>query len=248
MSLSNIRSLPLNTNRIIIGDEIIDLAVEQAIADKIQESYPGLDIATTPIGKKVIPLREFASLEREWQDRVKDVYQKRFNEGYSEGLKKGREEGHKGGLSEGQKEASNVIEKFSGLIKDVTEQRRQLLNESRENIFDIILKIAEKLTFASARIDPQITLSIINGALDQLLDKKKLKIKVHPDHLSAIEQQIEKFGSDATTVKEITIEADPRVREGGCFIETPTGDVDARLESMFDVIKQSILESGDDSR
>jgi flagellar biosynthesis/type III secretory pathway protein FliH len=31
------------------------------------------------------------------------------------------------------------------------------------------------------------------------------------------------------------------VKYGGCFIETPTGDIDARLESQFEVISDAVL-------
>ncbi len=47
---------------------------------------------------------------------------------------------------------------------------------------------------------------------------------------------------DNTAIKEFEIMADSRIRVGGCFIETPSGDIDARLESMYSVIKQALLE------
>jgi flagellar assembly protein FliH len=77
--------------------------------------------------------------------------------------------------------------------------------------------------------------------IDQLVDKSRLKIKVHPDHLPIMEQNIDRFLQNSTAIKELTFEADPRVRMGGCFIETPSGDIDARLESEFEIIENAIL-------
>jgi flagellar assembly protein FliH len=131
-------------------------------------------------------------------------------------------------------------------LTDVTQQRHELLSDAKENILDLVLKISKRLTFSAAELDPTITRSIISGAIDQLLDKSRIKVKVHPDHLPELEQYIDRFRGDDTAIKEFNIEGDPRVKLGGCFIETPTGDIDARLESMYEIIRQSILE-GEDS-
>ena len=57
---------------------------------------------------------------------------------------------------------------------------------------------------------------------------------------SVIEQGIDRFLGGSTSIKELTVVPDPRVRFGGCFIETPTGDIDARLESQFEVIEDAL--------
>ena len=66
--------------------------------------------------------------------------------------------------------------------------------------------------------------------------------QVHPDHVPLIEQQIERFKGNSTIIKEIQIEGDARVRHGGCFIETPTGDIDARVESQMEIIVEALNE------
>ena len=81
---------------------------------------------------------------------------------------------------------------------------------------------------------------MIRGVIDSLIDRSRLKIKVNPDHLPIVEQNIDRFLEGSTTIKELAIEPDPRVKHGGCFIETPTGDIDARLESQFDVIADTL--------
>ena len=63
--------------------------------------------------------------------------------------------------------------------------------------------------------------------------------------MPVVEQNIARFLSAKTALKEIIFEADPRVRFGGCFIETPGGDIDARLESQFEVITE-VIQTGED--
>ena len=77
--------------------------------------------------------------------------------------------------------------------------------------------------------------------VDGLIDRSQLRIKVHPDFLPIVEQNMHRFLSGTALIKEVIFEPDPRVRLGGCFIQTPTGDIDARLESQFEVIAESVL-------
>ena len=127
-------------------------------------------------------------------------------------------------------------------MKDAVRQREVLYEEAHSRILDLVTKISRKVTFEAARIDPEITAQIISGTIKRLVDKSRIKVKVHPDHLPLLEQQIDHFRGDSTAIKELTIEADSRVRYGGCFIETPTGDIDARVESQIEIIAEALGE------
>ena len=134
-----------------------------------------------------------------------------------------------------------VLSQFEAAIKDAIDQRAAMLEEARQGILDLVLLISRKVTFDAVEADPELTLKMIDGVINSLLDRSRLKIKVNPDHLPIVEQNIDNFLKGSATIKEIKIEADPRVRHGGCFIETPTGDIDARLESQFEVVEGAIL-------
>ncbi len=244
MSLSNIRPIRLSEKKVLIGEYSVDSQAEEKAEKIIKSSYPELMVITSPDGKRQIPLQQLLVLEDKYQFDKKTIFEQRYEEGYRTGY----ETGYTAGLAEGQKEARQVVASLSGLLTDITTQRETLLEEARQKIMEMVLKISEKMTFGAAEVNPEITMSIISGAIDQLLDKKKLLVKVNPDHLPEIEQQIDRFRGQDTAIKEFHLEGDRRVRRGGCFIETPTGDIDARLESMYEVIKQTILGVEDSTR
>jgi flagellar assembly protein FliH len=231
--LSNIRSLPIAQEKILIGEYAVDRQAEQKAETLIKNDYPELMVVTTPEGKKQVPLQNIVTLDERFQTERDLSYKKGFEEG--------KQHGFSTGLDEGREDARQVVASLSGLLTDLTNQRGTLLVEAKDRILELILKISEKLTFSASAIDPEITMSIIVGAISQLLDKNKIKVKVNPDHLPVLEQNIDRFKGSDTAIKEFIFEPDARVRTGGCFIETPSGDIDARLESMYDVIKQSIL-------
>jgi len=234
ISLSNIRSLPLTDKAVVIGDHTHDREAEEQADVILKNTYPEIDVLITYDGKKQIPLQQFLVLE--------ERFQREKTAAYNKGLEEGRKEGRQNGLEEGRREAREVVTSLSGILKDITQQRQTILSEAKDKILELVLKISQKLTFDAAAANPELTLSIISGAIDQLLDKSKIKIKVNPDHLPEVKRHIDRFLGRETTIKEFAIEGDPRIRKGGCFIETPSGDIDARLESMYDVISQVMLD------
>jgi len=235
--LSSIRSLRLADTRIYIGDDADGARAQKDAEELLRQTHPELKVTTTADGKRQISLMDILSLEQKHQQEKEAVEKAAFE--------RGRETGYAAGLEKGREEARRVVASLSGMLSDITESRQTLLAEARDKILDMVLGISRRLTFTAAEIDPEVTMSIIDGALGQLLDKSKLKVKVHPDHLPEVERHIERFRGGDTKIKEFILEADQRVRNGGCFIETPSGDIDARLDSMYEVIKQAILEGKD---
>jgi flagellar assembly protein FliH len=222
----------------LIGEYVVDQEAEREAEHLLETAHPELLVIKTPEGKRQIPLQDILLLEQRFQEEKAAVEKVSFE--------CGRQSGYEAGVEKGQEEARKVVSSLSGLLTDVTRQRHELLADAKENILELILKISQRLTFSAASIDPELTKSIISGAVEQLLDKSKIKVKVSPNHLAELEQYIDRFRGSDTAIKEFIMEADPRVRVGGCFIETPAGDIDARLESMYDIIRQTILD-GEDS-
>ncbi len=240
ISLSNVRSLRLADTMVYIGEDAVDQKAQEEAERLLQNIHPDLKVTTTAEGKRQISLQDIMLLEQTHQEEKEALEKSAFE--------RGRQTGYAAGLEKGQEEARRVVASLSGMLSDITGQRHAVLEEARDKIFEMVLKISRRLTFTAAEVDPEVTMKIIDGAINQLLDKKRIKVKVHPDHLPQVEQQIDRFRGVDTKIKEFILEADPRVRIGGCFIETPAGDIDARLESMYDVIRQSILEGKDSER
>jgi flagellar assembly protein FliH len=229
MSSSKLFRTRVEGEKVIIGEFRADIEADIAAEKKVSQKFIDVSVQTTIEGKKMVPVQELLKIEQQIIRENQEAHQKGYDEGYQKGLK------------EGHLEARKVIDNFASVIKETITQREVLFNEARSKIVEMIILVSKKVTCDAARIDHEITAAIINDAIDKLVDKSKIKVKVHPDHLPLIEQQIDRFKGESTAVKEIIIEPDKRVRFGGCFIETPTGDIDARVDSQLDVIAGAII-------
>ncbi len=227
--MSKLLQKSISGEKVIIGEYRTDIEADRAAAERISSTFIGVNILTTIEGKKLVPIQEIIKIEKQFNDERLKAEQKAYNNGHQDGLIKGHED------------AQKVIDNFASLIVDADKQRKVLFDEAHQKILELVVKIAQKVTFNAADIDPDITAAIIAGTIEKLVEKRKIKVKVNPNHLPIIEQQIDRFKGASTAVKEIVIEPDARVRHGGCFIETPGGDIDARIESQMEIIAKTLI-------
>lgn len=236
MSLSNRLINPqVIDQKVVIGDFRSDIVIDHQAEQLVRKEYPEVDIITSVEGNKLVPIASMVTLDK----RLKEENEQKQIEAAQtadEARENGYKNGYQDGLDKGHREAQKVIDNFASLIKTATGQRQILYDDAKINILELVISIAKKITFGVARTDPDVTAGIISGVVEKLVDKTKIKIKVHPEHYPSIEQQIDRFKGDSTAIKDITIEPDSRVRMGGCYIETPSGDIDARVESQMDII------------
>ncbi|SYZ73594.1 hypothetical protein TRIP_C30031 [Candidatus Zixiibacteriota bacterium] len=228
--MSKLLHRPILTDKVIIGEYRSDLEADRLAESRLAAKFADINVITSIEGRKLIPIQEIIKIESRLENEKNSEYQRGYDEGMTHGI------------ARGHAEAQKVIDNFAGAIKDAIKQREVLYNDARAKILQLVISIARKVTFDSARLDPEVTAGIIDGTIRKLVDKSRIKVKVHPDHLPLIEQQIERFKGDSTAIKDIAIEPDARVRNGGCFIETPTGDVDARVDSQLEIIGEALGE------
>jgi len=217
-----------------IGDSQLDTTAEANAETKLGLLFPVVSVITSPDGGKLIPILEVAKMEQ------------KLNEDCEKARKEGYDDGYQKGLDKGLDEARQVLKRFESAISDAVGQRASVLEDAKQNILELVLQISKKVTFDAIDINREATVEIIEGVINNLVDRSRLRIKVHPDYLPLVEQNMDRFLSGSTSIKDLQFEADPRVRMGGCFIETPTGDIDARLESQFEVIADALQAGGGD--
>ena len=213
---------------VYIGDRRLDIEKDTESMSILTRVFPQVHVETGADGIKLIPAREIIKINQVM------THEKELSQS------SGREKGYQQGLKEGLAEAEKVLQDFQSAISAAISERQRLFEDAKANILSLVIQISRKVTFDAISIDPDATLQIISKVIDTLIDKTSIKIKVNPDHLPIVEQGIDRFLNNDSTIKEIKIEPDSRVSLGGCLIETPTGDIDARIDSQLSTIEQTL--------
>jgi len=221
--------------KVHIGDHQFDVEEENRAETELAAFCPAAAVQTDADGARLIPILEVFKIHQTLREETEKAHQR------------GVQDGHRNGLQEGLVEAQKVLQDLEKAISDTIGQRETLLNDARQKILELVILISRKVTFDAFSADPEITLGLISGVIDRLVDRSRLKIKVNPNHLPVVEQHMDRFLKGTAMIKELAIVPDPRVTSGGCFIETPSGDIDARLDSQFKVIEETMLAAEDES-
>ncbi len=236
MSLSKIIRHVKAAPSVPIGQQQVDREEMESSERKLSHLLPMVNVVTDSAGMKLIPIVEVSKIERAFVQEIGDAEKLGFERGF--------DDGHTQGLNEGLTKSREVSRQFADAIRDAIDQRQILLEEAKQQVLKLVLQISRKVTHDAVDADPELVAKMIRGVIDSLIDPSRLKIKVSTKYLPIVEQNINEFLKGSTAIKDIAIEADPRVISGGCFIETPGGDIDARLESQFEVVAEQ-LEAGE---
>jgi flagellar biosynthesis/type III secretory pathway protein FliH len=232
MSLSEIIRHTRVAPTVFIGEKQYDAESEVKAERKLARLFPRVEYVTVATGAKLIPILEVDRLEQVLVAERETARQA------------GYEQGRQAGYATGQAEARRVLQQLEQAIGDAVGAREILLEEAKQKVFDLVLRISRKVTCDAIDIDREKTAAMIARIIDGLTDRSRLRVLVHPDFVPIVEQNINRYLTGPALIKELTIEGDPRIKMGGCFIQTPSGDIDARLESQFEIITD-VMESSE---
>lgn len=168
-----------------------------------------------------------------------------YEKGYKEGFEKGYADGHNQALQEGRSAIDDSIRRLSLIIEEIGGFKEKKLNELLPLFLDLAKDIAAKIIRREIETDGEIVLSIVRDAIKKINEgEEKLVIKVNPADYEVIIENLSslKEESGAGTV---SIETSLSISPGGCYIETATGEIDAKIETQIKEVDNAISTAAD---
>lgn len=154
-----------------------------------------------------------------------------------------REEGLAQGLEKGKQsvtaELESVIQKLRRAYMDIEKYRKQLYSNAETETVELALAVARKIIGQEVALDRQIVLNVVKGALDKVINHEKVKIRINPQDLDAVQTALFEFLPHVEKLENVHFEADAAITSGGCVVETKFGTVDARIETQLDQIESA---------
>ena len=160
-----------------------------------------------------------------------------------EAYEKGFAQGEKDGLELGEKKAAKFVEKIENLFMESIPLKDEIIKQHEKEILDLIFAVAGKIVHHQIEFDESTVKDTILSALKLSVQKSKIVIRVNPKDYDFVEKLRPDLFAKFNEVKSIIISSDQSISRGGCFLETPGGDVDARVEAQLEKIRQSLEES-----
>jgi flagellar assembly protein FliH len=85
-----------------------------------------------------------------------------------------------------------------------------------------------------------VVVPVVERSLQMLSDREQLTIRVNPDDLKVVLDAKPQLLEAVDGIQKLTVLEDPSVRPGGCLVQTPTTEIDARLETQLQELARSI--------
>jgi flagellar assembly protein FliH len=176
------------------------------------------------------------------EDSIKDA-QGKAAQLEQEAYEKGFAQGERDGFELGEKKAAKFVEKIENLFMESIPLKDEIIKQHEKEILDLIFAVAGKIVHHQIEFDESIVKDTILSALKLSVQKSKIVIRVNPKDYDFVEKLRPDLFMKFNEVKSIIISSDQSISRGGCFLETPGGDVDARVEAQLEKIRQSLEEN-----
>ncbi|MGP1366985.1 MAG: FliH/SctL family protein [Schwartzia sp. (in: firmicutes)] len=164
--------------------------------------------------------------------------------GHEEGIAAGREEGIQQIRDEEQQILLDANAHAEKTMRDAKEAAHAYVLQAEDEIASIAMEIADKVLPQHFIDVPQIILPLIRKALLKVKDQPEVIVRVSSGDydlvlLARSEFQAMLEGSSAV----LEVRSDEHLEPGSCVLETPNGNVDARVATQLAMIRQAIQDA-----
>jgi len=157
-----------------------------------------------------------------------------------EAYEKGFAQGEKDGFELGQRKAAKLVEDIESVLRSMDNLRQEILVHYEKEILELVFAIAQRVIHRNIRSDDKAIEATALSALTLAAEKSKATLRVNPEDFDYVEKLRPEFFTAVKELKALTVTSDPSVTRGGCLLESPYGDVDARVETQLDKIHQCL--------
>ncbi|RPH49094.1 MAG: hypothetical protein EHM85_15065 [Desulfobacteraceae bacterium] len=160
-----------------------------------------------------------------------------------EAYEKGFAQGEKDGLELGTAKALKVVENMENLLDEIGRLRTDIIKWHEKDIIQLICAVAEKVVHHEVELDKTVVSETIIKAIQLATERKAILLRVNPEEFDYIEQLRPELFKRFNELNSLEVVSSQSVKRGGCFLETRYGDVDARVETQMEMIRQCLEEA-----
>jgi len=189
------------------------------------------DTIILELEKKVSDLQiKLKNLEEHAKIAEKNAFQKGRDEGLAFGVTKGNTDT----AAKYEKKIDELQKKIADFLESLEKSKREMFANADHILLKLVLEIVKKVISCEVKANREYILSVIRKSISYIGDKERLTIRVAPSDFETASKRKDFWVPVNERVKDITIESDERITQGGCIVESNSGTVDARLGVQFD--------------
>jgi flagellar assembly protein FliH len=146
-------------------------------------------------------------------------------------------------MAEAEEAYRGKLAKLDALSASLESERVGFFDRIEPELVRLSVSIAEKVIGQELELRPEIVVGVVRSAVKRLRDREHLRVSVNPGDIERVKEAREDLISAVDGVRTMDIVEDRRVGAGGCVIESPSGTLDARIQTQIDEISRALGEA-----
>lgn len=209
------------------AEALLDAARQEAEALK-KEAKKQLSEAEQIVKQKQA---EAAGILEKANKRADEIEQQAYNAAFAQGKK----DGEQLGLKEYQAKAKRL----EGVLEEIASLGDAILKRYETELVLLCIELARAVLMHEARTSPETIISVLKSAVNEAVEGSRLEIHLNPTDArllpESLKQELKKPGAMPIAFLE-----DDAVSQGGCFIETDFGVIDATTQKRWQAVRDTM--------
>ena len=161
-----------------------------------------------------------------------------------ESQQQGWQDGYGQAVREAGEEYADRLEEAQNIVEKAHQERQEIIAGSEDEIVQLAMAVARKVISNELIVNPGSIVEIVKRAILKAADREEVTVRVNPENLDTTISARDEISQSFKGIRKFKVLADASVTPGGCVVETPNGNVDARIERQLGEIEQVLLEVG----
>jgi flagellar assembly protein FliH len=156
---------------------------------------------------------------------------------------RGHEAGLERGLAEARGRVEQALEAVAAAERSMAEMHDRYVADAEAAAVDLAFQIAEKIVGATIACDREAVLGVVSGALLRTTDRDHLVLEVNPGDFELVRDSASELAARLGGINRMEVVSERRVEAGGCVVRTEAGEIDARVSSQLERVRQLLAEA-----
>jgi flagellar assembly protein FliH len=152
---------------------------------------------------------------------------------------KGFARGEKAGIESGKEKFESVVNSLNKALSELIKIRQDIYLESEQEIVKLALAIARKVVCNEIRINKDTVVNVVKEAVKRVEGNEKVKVKLSCKDFEFIKNEKPTLIDKIKNIENADFIMDESICDGGCIIETESGNIDSRVEKQFQAIEEA---------
>ena len=184
------------------------------------------------------------SLDLPGAHRASEIHKRAYDEGFAVGREEGQQAGHSEGIAAAQTEYRDKLDTLNSLFVALAKPLERLDEELEQNLVALVTTIARHMIRRELRLDAGEVVAVAREAIGHLpIAARNPRVRLNPEDVELVTGAL----SPNEEPQAYTIDADPLISRGGCFVETDSSFVDATVETRLAAIINAAMGGERDS-